>query len=217
MTLHALPTSVEGFDAVEILVIDDGSTDGTVDAARRGGVKHIISLQEHRGLAKAFVTGLMESVKRGAWAIVNIDGDNQYQADDIAKLVEPIALEEVRVTIGERPLRAIPWFGEVKKALHALGNIVISKLTGLRIKDATSGFRAIRADLVPSLRIDSDYSYTIEMILRLAWSDEPIRFIPIRVNANVLRPSRLIRSNTQYILKTIWIIFRCMISKCKSR
>ncbi len=211
VTLKALPLSVAGYDTVEVLVIDDGSTDRTVDVARALGVHHIVRHGYNRGLASAFMSGLEASVKLGAHTIVNTDADNQYCADDIEKLVQPILDNSAMVVIGTRPILQIQRFSTVKKFFQRFGSRVVRFISKTNIEDVPSGFRAIHRDVAKRLNIVTKYTYTIEMIIQLGYKNIPMTCVPIRVNPEELRPSRLIRSNLNYIVKSAQTIIHVLI------
>ncbi|MBY0407971.1 MAG: glycosyltransferase family 2 protein [Rickettsiales bacterium] len=207
VTLAALPKGVSGYDAVEVLVIDDGSTDDTVAVAKAHGVAKVVSHAFNRGLASAYVTGLEEALRMGAHTIVNVDADNQYDARDIGLLTAPICEGRAYVVIGERPIHTIAHFSPVKKQIHRSGNTIIRFVSGLKVNDATSGFRALHRDIACQIMIYSSYTYTIEMLILLGSRRIPVTFVPVRVNGE-MRPSRLIKSNWQYIRKSLAIIIR---------
>ena len=207
MTLAALPKHIAGYDVVETLVIDDGSTDDTAALAKQLGVTKVFSHLYNRGLAAAYITGLEQALAMGAHTIVNVDADNQYNATDIEPLVAPIRDRRGHVVIGERPLDAITHFSAMKKNIHRVGNVMIRFISGLDVRDATSGFRALHRDIASQITIYSSYTYTIEMLILLGSRNIPVIFIPVRVNGE-MRPSRLIRSNWQYIRKSSMIVLR---------
>ncbi len=211
VTLAALPAQVPGYDAVEVLVIDDGSTDATVSTAEALGVRHIVSHGRNRGLAQAFMTGIEHALKLGTHTIVNIDADNQYMAGDIAKLTAPVAAGLAPVVIGTRPIAAIARFSPAKRMLQRIGSWAVRVLSGTSVEDAPSGFRAIHRDVAQRLVIYSGYTYTIEMIVQLGLKKIPILCVPVRVNEQDLRPSRLMRSNTHYILRSLETMFRLFV------
>lgn len=206
IVLAAIPKQVSGYDTVEVLVIDDGSTDDTAAIAQSLGVRHIVRHPDNRGLAQAFISGLRECERLGAHTIVNLDADNQYDAADIASLTAPILEGTAQIVIGERPLSSIKRFSPFKKLLHFIGNKVIRLFTHFKVSDATSGFRAIHACAAPRILIFSNYTYTLEMLLRLSYLRIPTTCVPIRVNEEELRPSRLIKSNWQYLRKTAAVL-----------
>jgi glycosyltransferase involved in cell wall biosynthesis len=198
-TVKSLPRSVEGFDKVEWLVIDDGSSDRTVEIARELGVDHIVRHNRNRGLAHAFVTGLEASLQAGADVIVNTDGDNQYNADDIPKLVAPINSGEADVVIGTRPVDTLGNYTLLKRVLHRLGRYLLRLLSGADIPDPPSGFRALSRDAAERMNVFSGYTYTLETILQAGSSGLMIKSVPIRTNIQ-LRGSRLIRNLPRYVL-----------------
>ncbi|HXG09232.1 MAG TPA: glycosyltransferase family 2 protein [Gemmataceae bacterium] len=193
-TIAGLPRQVEGFDTVEILVIDDGSTDGTATVARALGVDHIIRLNGHQGLARAFMAGLAAATDRGADVIVNTDADNQFDARDLPALVQPILEGRADLVIGARPIQIIRYFSPLKRFLHRLGNQVIRALSSAAVADAPCGFRALTRDAALRLNVFGDFTYTLETIIQAHWSNLRLVSVPIRVNAPT-RPSRLFRSN----------------------
>lgn len=214
ITLQALPKKIDGYDIVETLIIDDGSSDRTIEVAKAHGVNHIVSHGYNKGLARAFMTGLEASVRLGADTIVNLDADNQYCADDIPKLLEPILNHSAMVVIGTRPILSIQHFSTVKKIFQRLGSWFVRFISKTNIQDVPSGFRAIQRDVAKQINILSSYTYTIEMIIQLGYKNVPMTCVPIRVNEKELRPSRLIRSNLSYIIKSaqtivyVFILFR---------
>jgi glycosyltransferase involved in cell wall biosynthesis len=209
ITFGCLPRAVPGYDTVETLVLDDGSTDRTAAVARDLGATHVLELP-HRGLAQTFITGVRHALSLGAHTVVNLDADNQYCADDVATITAPIVAGAAGVVIGERPLRSIERFSPLKRRLHLAGNAFLRRLTGTPVTDATSGFRALRHDVASRVDIRSSYTYTVEMLLELSLAGVPITFVPVRVSRGELRPSRLIRSNAQYLFKNSCIIVRTL-------
>jgi glycosyltransferase involved in cell wall biosynthesis len=209
-TLADLPREVSGFDSVEWLVIDDGSTDSTVDVARQHGVDHIVSLPTNQGLARGFMTGLEAAVRAGADVIVNTDADNQYDASCIPELTHPILENKAQIVVGERPIAAVKQFSPLKKALQKLGSRVVRFASGTDIPDAPSGFRAFHRDAAMRLYVFNSYTYTLETIIQAGRLNIPITSIPIRVNA-MTRPSRLMRSIPSYIFRSITTILRISI------
>ncbi len=200
-TLIALPRSVPGIDSVEILVIDDGSHDGTSEVARQWGVHHIVRHRRNRGLAAAFQTGIDAALAAGADVIVNTDADNQYDARDIASLVQPIIEGRADIVVGDRQVRSNAHFGAVKRRLQALGSAVVQRLAGTNVPDAVSGFRAVSRAAAQRISIVSTFSYTTEMLIQAGRNRMAIVSVPVRTNA-VMRPSRLFGSIPQFIVNT---------------
>lgn len=210
VTLRALPRDVAGFDTVEWLVIDDGSTDKTVEVARDHGVDHIISFPGNQGLAKSFVAGLEASVRLGADVIVNTDADNQYSADDIPALVAPVLAGKAEIVVGARPIEVIASFSWAKKLFQKIGSGVVRLFSNTDIPDAPSGFRAISRDAALRLNVFSDYTYTLETIIQAGQKNMAITSVPVRVNKE-LRPSRLMKSLSSYVLKSMVTIARIFV------
>lgn len=210
IALNALPRSVAGFDKVEWLIIDDGSTDDTVKVAKENGVDHVISHHQNQGLAKAFMTGLDNCLRLGADVIVNTDADNQYHADDIPKLTQPILDHSAEFVIGERPIETIEHFSPVKKLLQKLGSWVVRIASNTNIPDAPSGFRAMSRTVAQQLMVFNNYTYTLETIIQAGQKNMAITSVPVRVNED-LRPSRLVKSIPSYIKRSIITILRIFI------
>ncbi len=207
IALDALPREVAGFDIVEWLIIDDGSTDGTIEVARKHGVDHVVELGVHRGLAKGFMAGLDASLAAGADVIVNTDADNQYEAQDIPKLVAPILAGEAEIVVGARPITQIEHFSPIKKLLQKLGSWVVRMASNTDIPDAPSGFRAMSREVAMRLNVFNQYTYTLETIIQAGQKGMTIISVPIRTNP-FLRPSRLMKSIPAYIQRSIFTIFR---------
>jgi glycosyltransferase involved in cell wall biosynthesis len=206
-TLLELPESVEGFDQVAVLVIDDGSTDDTAKVARENGAHHIVRLSRHLGLAKAYTHGLDACVRLGADVIVNTDADNQYQANDIVKLVKPILEGQSEMVIGDRGVRTIDHFEPHKRLLQRIGSKVVSATAGFEIPDATSGFRAVTRKVALETIVLSNYSYTLETLIQAGSNKTRVSFVPIETNPPE-RPSRLFRSIRNYLLNSSVTIMR---------
>jgi glycosyltransferase involved in cell wall biosynthesis len=206
-TLRELPRSIPGIDAIEVLVIDDGSTDGTVDVARAHAATHIISHRSRRGLAAAFVTGIDASLKLGADFIVNTDGDNQYSGDDIAALVAPLVRGEADVVIGDRNVGALEHLSWTRKRLQHLGSWVVRQVSNTRVPDTTSGFRAYTREAALRMNIVSEFTYTLESIIQAGRKRMSIAHVPIRSNART-RPSRLFDSVWVYVKRSASTIVR---------
>ena len=207
IALAALPRSVPGFDSVEWLIIDDGSTDRTVERARAAGVDHIVSLRHNQGLAKAFMAGLEACLKAGADVIVNTDADNQYDAACIPALVRPILAGEADIVVGARPIDEIAHFPWHKKLLQRLGSWAVRAASNTRIADAPSGFRAIHREAAMRLMVYNEYTYTLETIIQAGRKGMRITSVPVGVNRD-LRPSRLVKSVSSYVRRSIGTIFR---------
>ena len=209
-TLADLPSAVEGFDLTEYLVIDDGSNDRTIEVAREHGVHHIVQLVKNRGLARAFMAGLEECLRQGADVIVNTDGDNQYRGECIQSLVDPILAGETQIVVGARPISEIETFSPINKFLQYLGSWVVKVASGAKIPDAPSGFRAYHREAAILLRVNNNYTYTLETIIQAGQMGIPMTSVPVSVN-QVLRPSRLFRSTWEYVLRSVSTIFRVFI------
>ena len=207
LTLADLPKDVEGFDTVEWLIINDGSSDKTVEVAMQHGVHHIVDLSHNQGLASAFMAGLEASLAHGADVIVNTDGDNQYDASGIPDLVAPILAGDAQIVVGERPISAIEHFSPVKRLLQKLGSWVVRKASGTDIGDAPSGFRAIHREAAMRLYVFDRYTYTLETIIQAGRMGIPIVSVPIEVN-DPTRESRLIKSVRNYVWRSSKTIFR---------
>jgi len=198
VVIDDLPKQIDGVDDIEILVIDDGSTDRTVEVAKAHGATHILSLGHCRGLARGFRAGIEECLRLGADIVVNTDGDNQYCAADIPALIQPILAGEADFVVGVRDIGSIEHFSPHKKILQFVGSWVVRQLSGTRISDVTSGFRAFSRDAALRLDLVTDYSHTIETIIALGKEREAIAEVPIRTNGK-LRESRLFPSIRKYI------------------
>ena len=207
IALGALPREVEGFDTVEWLIINDGSTDDTVKVAKACGVDHIVDFKHNQGLAKGFMAGIKECLRQGADVIVNTDADNQYEAKDIPKLVKPILEHKAEYVIGARPIDKTEHFSPAKKFLQKLGSWVVRKASRTDIPDAPSGFRAMSRECAMQLNVYNNYTYTLETIIQAGQKNMAITSVPIRTNED-LRPSRLLSSIPNYIKKSVVTIVR---------
>jgi len=201
-TLKDLPEAIEGIDNIEILVIDDGSTDKTVEVAKSLGVQHILQFTNNKGLAKAFISGINESLKLEADIIVNTDADNQYSGADIPKLIQPILRKEADIVVGDRQVEKISHFSPLKVFLQKFGSWVVRQLSGTLIPDATSGFRAYSKDAALQLNVVSDFTYTIETIISAGKKNLAITHIPVKTNKK-LRESRLFPSIRIYLKRSL--------------
>lgn len=210
ITLKALPKSIDGIDEIEVIIIDDGSSDKTVEVAKDLGVKNIFSLNKNYGLARAFSYGLNKAIELGADIVVNTDADNQYCADDIEKIVIPILNNKADMVVGERPISDIKHFSISKKMLQKLGSKVMSLISGVKINDAPSGFRAFSRRASMSINVFDNYTYTLETIIQANAKGLVIENVPIRVNKEE-RPSHLISNIFVYILRSILTMTRMFI------
>ncbi len=207
VTLQQLPRAVPGCAQVEWMVIDDGSSDGTAEVAKRCGVDHVIRHSANRGLAAAFMTGIDSAIALGADVIVNTDADNQYDARDIATIVAPIVNGEAEFVIGARPIETSRHFSWIKRRLQTLGSRVVRMASRTSVADAPSGFRALTRDVALRLNVFNSYTYTLETIIQAGRSNIRVLSVPIRTNPD-LRPSRLVKSIGGYVARSIATIVR---------
>ncbi len=207
VTLGRLPRAVSGFDVVEWLIIDDGSTDRTVEVARTHGVDHVVRLTNNKGLAAAFQAGLDAGLKLGADVIVNTDADNQYEGADIPKLVAPILAGRADMVVGDRQVGTVAHFSSSKKVLQRLGSWVVRQASSTEIPDTTSGFRAYNREAALQTQAVSKFTYTLETIIQAGKLTVAIDHVPVRTNPKT-RESRLFPSTTAYIRRNALSIFR---------
>ena len=200
-TLKDIPENIEGIDNIEILVIDDGSTDRTAEVAKSLGVNHILKLKNNKGLAKAFISGINQALKLGADIIVNTDADNQYFGGDIAKLIQPILKKEADIVVGDRQVETIQHFSPMKIFLQKFGSWVVRQLSGTLIPDATSGFRAYSRDAALQINVVSDFTYTIETIISAGKKNLAITHVRVKTNKK-LRESRLFPNIRVYLKRS---------------
>ena len=198
------------FSDFEFIIINDGSTDNTVEAAKNSGIKNIVSHSKNLGLARAFDTGLKTSLKLGADIIVNLDADNQYRASDIDKLIKPLLDKKADIVIGARPIEKIKSFSPLKKVLQKLGSFVMRKISGTDVLDAPSGFRAFTKEAAKRINIFDNYTYTMETIIQASKKGLTVKSVPVEVNED-LRPSRLVKSNFDYIKRSVFTMMRFII------
>jgi glycosyltransferase involved in cell wall biosynthesis len=206
-TVNDLPRQLAGFDSVELVVIDDGSTDGTAELARQLGVQHVVTHPRNRGLAAAFATGLDKCLEIGADVIVNTDGDHQYRGSSIADLLRPILEGEADMVVGDRQVGSIAHFSRTKKLLQRLGSWVVRWISGTEVADATSGFRAMSRRAALMLTVFSSYTYTLDTIIQAGKKGLVVVSVPVETNEK-LRESRLIRSVARYVLRSALTILR---------
>lgn len=210
IALRELPRSVPGFDTVEWLIINDGSTDNTVEVARAHGVDHVVSFPRNQGLARGFMAGIEACLRAGADVIVNTDADNQYEAKDIPALVQPILEGKAEIVIGERPISQIRHFSPLKKLLQKIGSWTVRVASRTSIPDAPSGFRAFTRNAALAFNVFNEYTYTLETIIQAGQKNMAIVSVPVRTNGE-LRPSRLMKSMFGYIKRSIFTIIRIFV------
>lgn len=209
IALNDLPKQIDGIDEIEYLIINDGSKDNTVEVAKNWGVHHVVSFAQNKGLAKGFMAGLDACLANGADIIVNTDADNQYCADDIPKLIQPILEHKADIVIGERPIDETEHFSWIKKKLQHFGSWVVRKASHTDIPDAPSGFRAFSRDAAMHINVINDYTYTLETIVQAGRNKMAITSVPVRTNPE-LRESRLFHSIWGYVKKSILTIVRAL-------
>ena len=207
ITLANLPRKLSGIDVIEWLIIDDGSTDNTIEVAKENGVDHVIQLIRHQGLARGFMAGIQACLDNGADIIVNTDADNQYNADDIPELIQPILEGKADIVIGARPISNIKHFSTLKKIFQKLGSWMVRKVSHTQVDDAPSGFRAISREAAMHMHVFSDYTYTLETIIQAGQRGMAVVSVPIKTN-DFLRKSRLIHNIPRYLLMSINTIIR---------
>ncbi|MGN6558838.1 MAG: glycosyltransferase family 2 protein [Solirubrobacterales bacterium] len=206
-TLADLPREIPGIDEIELLVIDDGSSDRTVAVARECGVQHIVRLTNNKGLAAAFQAGLDACLKLGADVVVNTDADNQYRGADVGKLVAPIVAGEADMVVGDRRVSGIEHFSGVKKRLQRLGSWVVRRVSGTRVTDATSGFRAYNREAALQLLVVDNFTYTLESLIQAGKMLVAVDEVEIGTNPKT-RESRLFGSTGAYVRRNAPAILR---------
>ncbi len=210
LTLASLPKRIEGIDEIETLIIDDGSTDRSIEIAESFGVNHIVRLPNHKGLARTFMAGLQKCIELEADIIVNTDADNQYNSEDIEKLIKPILEKKADIVIGTRPIERIKHFSLLKKFLQKIGSFMIRLLSSTGTEDAPSGFRAFTREAAIMINVFDNYTYTLETIIQSKSKGLIIESTPIRVNDNY-RKSRLVKNIFEYIRKSTFTMIRMFI------
>ena len=206
-TLAGLPRSIPGIDTIEVLVVDDGSRDGTADVAIAAGADHVVRLRRNKGLAAAFAAGIDASLKRGADFIVNTDADNQYPGNQITALLAPLLRGEADIVIGDRNIAEVRHMSWRKRQLQRLGSWVVRQVSSTSVPDTTSGFRAYTREAALRMTIVSEFSYTLESIIQAGKKRMAIAHVPIETNPRT-RPSRLFDSMFSYIKRSAATIVR---------
>lgn len=207
LTVRDLPTSLPGVDELQLLVVDDGSTDRTVEVARQLGVHHIVRHPRNMGLARAFLTGMEAALKAGADVIVNTDADNQYLGRDIARLIQPILEGRADIVVGDRGVGMVEHFSPLKRLLQRLGSRVVGLASSSAVPDATSGFRALSRQAALRTIVYSEYSYTLETLIQAGSHRMAVAYVPVGTNPQT-RQSRLMRNMPQYLLNSTATILR---------
>jgi len=205
-TLRGIPRTIPGIDAVEVLVIDDGSTDRTSEVARANGADHIVRFTRRKGLAYGFMAGLDAAIRLGADVIVNTDADNQYPSEDIPRLIAPILAGESDMVIGDRGVGEVAHFSWTKRRLQTLGSWVVRKVSQTNVPDTTSGFRALTRDAALRINIVSEFTYTLESIIQAGKKKLAVTSLPVQ--ARMTRPSRLFASTWEYVKRNGATILR---------
>ena len=207
VALDDLPKQIDGIDTIEYLIINDGSTDDTVQVARDWGVHYVVNFRNNKGLARGFMAGLDAALRNGADIIVNTDADNQYCGEDIEKLVRPILDGEADIVIGERPIDKTEHFSPLKKKLQHLGSWTVRVASDTDMPDAPSGFRAYSKEAALRLNVTNEYTYTLETIIQAGRNRMAMKSVPVRTNGE-LRPSRLFSSMFGYVKRSMVTILR---------
>ena len=210
IALNDLPKYIDGVDEIEYLIINDGSTDKTVEVAMNWGVHHVVSFTRNKGLAKGFMAGIEACLSYGAGIIVNTDADNQYRGDDSETLIRPILEGKADIVVGERPIDQTEHFSWLKKKLQHFGSWVVRKASRTTIPDAPSGFRAFSREAAMHLNVINEYTYTLETIVQAGRNKMAITSVPIHTNPE-LRKSRLFHSMGSYIKKSMLTILRALL------
>jgi len=206
-TLRDIPKKIDGISSIETLVVDDGSSDNTPEAARKGGANHVVRLRTHRGLSSAFVAGVDAALRLGADIIVNTDADNQYAGSDIPRLISPIVRGSAEVVIGDREVAKSPHMSPIKRMLQRMGSWTVGLASGVRVGDATSGFRAFSREAALQINVFNPFTYTLETIIQSGNRNLGVQSVAVKTNAPT-RPSRLYRGMGTYLRKSMVTIFR---------
>jgi glycosyltransferase involved in cell wall biosynthesis len=206
-TIQDLPSSLPDVDETEWLVVNDGSTDRTVEVARSLGVHHVVCLQSNQGLARAFLAGLETSLQLQADIIVNTDADHQYRGEDIERLVAPILDGKADIVVGDRGVATVAHFSPLKRMLQSLGSWVVGQAAGVDIRDATSGFRAMTREAALRTLVFSEYSYTLETLIQAGARQMTVEYVSVQTNPQT-RPSRLMRNLPEYLVHSTLTIVR---------
>jgi glycosyltransferase involved in cell wall biosynthesis len=205
-TLQAIPRSIPGIDAVEVLIVDDGSTDRTAEVARAHGADHVVRFTNTKGLAQGFMAGLDACLRLGADVIVNTDADNQYPGHEIPRLIAPILSGEADMVVGDRSVTEVAHFSWTKKRLQTLGSWVVRKVSGTSVPDTTSGFRALTREAALRINIVSEFTYTLESIIQAGKKKMAVAHLPVATRET--RPSRLFGSTWEYVKRSGATILR---------
>ena len=204
--LRAIPRDIPGLERVEVLVIDDGSSDRTSPVARENGADHVVRFPRRKGLAYGFMAGLDACLRLGADVIVNTDADNQYAGADIPRLIAPILRGEADMVVGDRQVGEVAHFSWTKRRLQELGSWAVRKVSGTNVPDTTSGFRALNREAALRINIVSEFTYTLESIIQAGKKRLAVSHVPIQ--AKETRPSRLITSTWDYVKRSAATILR---------
>lgn len=205
-TIRGIPRAIPGIDQVEILVVDDGSSDRTSEVARENGVEHVVRFRRRKGLAYGFMAGLDASLKLGADIIVNTDADNQYPGHQIPRLIAPILSGKADMVVGDRVVENLPHFSWTKRRLQTIGSWVVRKVSGTNIPDTTSGFRAFTREAALRINIVSEFSYSLESIIQAGKKRLALAHLPVETQST--RPSRLFNSTWDYLKRSAATILR---------